>query len=99
MSIFEYDGVYTQHLAAPGEGLHHAAFQVANVEAAVAQLKQKKLRRNPGWTHFGGARCAYFGIDRTLAYITQLAANVEQGKIFPVFEFAYAPEMQYEADT
>jgi methylmalonyl-CoA/ethylmalonyl-CoA epimerase len=55
------EGPIGKFLAAKGQGVHHLAFRVANIEAALAELKAKGVRLIDETPRYGagGARIAF----------------------------------------
>ena len=60
-----------------GEGLHHIAFEVKDMDDKIAQLKDKgiPLSQQGQWTGGSGGRYAYFESEPQLAMILELLEN------------------------
>ena len=68
------EGVMTKHIAKRGQGIHHVAFEVENIDASLAELKAKGVplidqEARPG-AH--GARIAFIHPKATPGILTEL---------------------------
>lgn len=64
-------------LGSKGEGLHHIAFEVKDMDDKIAQMKDRgiSLSQQGGWTGGSGGRYAYFESEKKLAMILELLEN------------------------
>jgi methylmalonyl-CoA/ethylmalonyl-CoA epimerase len=64
-------------LDSKGEGLHHIAFEVKDMDDKIAQMKDRgmPLSQQGGWTGGSGGRYAYFESEKKLAMILELLEN------------------------
>ena len=72
------DGPVTRFIAKKGEGIHHVAFRVADIEAALVELKQKGVRLideqpRPG---AGGAKIVFLHPKATNGVLVELCERV-----------------------
>ena len=68
------DGPVAKYLEKRGEGIHHVAFRVENIEAALEELKEKGIRlidENPR-KGAGGARIAFLHPKATNGVLVEL---------------------------
>lgn len=68
------DGVIAKFLAKRGPGLHHVAYRVTDIEAALARLKQNHVRLIDETPRIGagGARIAFLHPKETGGVLTEL---------------------------
>ena len=68
------EGPIGKFLAAKGQGVHHLAFRVANIEAALAELKAKGVRLIDETPRYGagGARIAFIHPKATGGVLVEL---------------------------
>lgn len=68
------EGPIGKFLAAKGQGVHHLAFRVANIEAALAELKAKGVRLIDEMPRYGagGARIAFIHPKATGGVLVEL---------------------------
>ena len=68
------EGPIGKFLAAKGQGVHHLAFRVANIEAALAELKAKGVRLIDETPRYGagGARIAFIHPKATGGVLDEL---------------------------
>lgn len=70
--------VYEEHLAAHGEGFHHLGFNVRDMDAAIALMKERgaAVTQSGGWDMpTSKGRFAYFDTDRFGGVTTELLWN------------------------
>ena len=65
-------------LDSKGEGLHHIAFEIKDMDDKIAQLEDKgiALSQQGRWTGGSGGRYAYFESEKKLALILELLENL-----------------------
>jgi len=68
------DGPVAKFLEKKGEGIHHVAFQVENIEAALAELKEKGIRLIDAVPRYGagGAKIAFIHPQSTNGVLVEL---------------------------
>jgi|HubBroStandDraft_1064217.scaffolds.fasta_scaffold188335_2 methylmalonyl-CoA/ethylmalonyl-CoA epimerase len=72
--------VYSEHLQAHGEGLHHLALAVDDYESARSRLKESGFGELQGGRPYGVNDYSYFDTARALGFITELQSEEAPGK-------------------
>jgi methylmalonyl-CoA/ethylmalonyl-CoA epimerase len=79
----EGPNLYSEHLAAHGEGVHHLAFEVEDFQHSRDHLTRKGYVEIQSGRPFDVNTYAYFGTARNLACISELFSPTDAGKSFP----------------
>ena len=83
--------IYAEHLKEHGEGLHHVAFAVNDLEDTKVYMQEQGYTELQSGELFDLTSYTYLDTDKTLACITEIG-SVKEGEDLPPPDFIYPEE-------